>query len=368
MKKFALIISAVLILAACNTSTEGFTVNGTLSGEVKDSTKIFLRKTDSLNKLVEVDTTVIKDGKYEFTGIADSPEVYFVFVDQLPGNIPFILENGDITIKAQKDSLFFAKLSGTPQNEIFAGFLKETRERAQKGQSISVDIQRASAEKNQDKLIALRDEYFELQQEAKDFEADFIKKNPNALIAAFLIDRALSGKLLPENEVRELYEALTPEIKQTSIGKALKGKLDKTKSTSIGSKAPNFSAPTPEGEPLALNDVLGKVTIVDFWAAWCRPCRVENPNVVRIYNEYHDKGLNIMGVSLDRRAEDWKKAILDDGLTWNHVSNVDYFDEIARLYNVNAIPATFILDEKGVIVAKDLRGDALEEKIASMLQ
>jgi peroxiredoxin len=95
---------------------------------------------------------------------------------------------------------------------------------------------------------------------------------------------------------------------------------------------------------------------------------VENPNVVKIYNKYHEKGLNILGVSLDRRAEDWIKAIEEDGLTWNHVSNVQYFDEIAELYNVNAIPATFILDENGVIVAKNLRGEALEAKIGEMLQ
>jgi thiol-disulfide isomerase/thioredoxin len=114
--------------------------------------------------------------------------------------------------------------------------------------------------------------------------------------------------------------------------------------------------------------VLGKVTIVDFWAAWCKPCRAENPNVVQVYNKYHDKGLNILGVSLDRRAEDWTKAIEEDGLVWNHVSNIKYFDEIAELYNVRAIPATFILDENGVIIAKDLRGPALENKISELLQ
>ena len=165
-----------------------------------------------------------------------------------------------------------------------------------------------------------------------------------------------------------MYEALTPEIKETSAGKQIKTKLDNGAKTSIGSKAPNFSAPSPSGEEIALNEVLGKATILDFWAAWCKPCRAENPNVVRVYNQYKDKGLSILGVSLDRRAEDWKKAIQDDGLEWHHVSNVQYFDEIAALYNVTAIPATFILDENGVIVAKNLRGPALEAKISEMLQ
>ena len=119
---------------------------------------------------------------------------------------------------------------------------------------------------------------------------------------------------------------------------------------------------------MALADVLGKVTLIDFWAAWCKPCRAENPNVVSVYNKYHDKGLNIIGVSLDRTADAWKKAIEDDGLRWNHVSHVAYFnDPIAKLYNVNAIPAAFLLDENGVIIAKNLRGPALEEKVAELL-
>ena len=165
-----------------------------------------------------------------------------------------------------------------------------------------------------------------------------------------------------------MYDALTPDIRETTVGKRIKSKLEKNASTAIGNKAPNFSAPTPSGEELALNDVLGKATILDFWAAWCKPCRVENPNVVKLYNKYKEKGLSILGVSLDRRAEDWIKAIDDDGLEWHHVSNVRYFDEIAELYNVSAIPATFILDENGVIVAKNLRGPELEAKISELLQ
>ncbi|MEX0272741.1 MAG: peroxiredoxin family protein, partial [Flavobacteriaceae bacterium] len=142
----------------------------------------------------------------------------------------------------------------------------------------------------------------------------------------------------------------------------------RSKSTSIGSKAPEFSGPNPDGKQISLAEVKGKATLIDFWAAWCRPCRAENPNVVKVYNKYHDKGLNVIGVSLDRNAEAWKKAIADDGLEWNHVSHVAYFeDPIAKLYNIDAIPAAFLLDENGVIVAKNLRGPALEEKVSELL-
>jgi len=189
-----------------------------------------------------------------------------------------------------------------------------------------------------------------------------------------LIEQALVTKSVDTEEGRNLYDGLSEDIKKTTSAKkllkrfeAIEKQLEKEKSTDIGAKAPAFSAPTPTGEMLALNDVLGKVTIVDFWAAWCKPCRDENPNVVRIYNKYHSKGLNIIGVSLDRTAQDWNKAIADDGLTWQHVSNLPNGQEVAQLYNVKNIPTMFVLDENGIIVAKNLRGEALENKIAELL-
>jgi thiol-disulfide isomerase/thioredoxin len=114
---------------------------------------------------------------------------------------------------------------------------------------------------------------------------------------------------------------------------------------------------------------LGKVTIVDFWASWCGPCRAESPNVVKIYKEFHSKGLNIVGVSLDKDAAKWKKAIADDGLIWNHISNLKYWDEpIAKQYKVEGIPATFILDAEGNIIAQNLTGEELRSKIESLLK
>ncbi|WP_411030621.1 redoxin domain-containing protein [Spongiimicrobium sp. 3-5] len=368
MKRILLVLVAIIALTSCNSTPEGFSIAGTLSGDLEDGTLVFLKTTDGKNTLVEVDTATVAEGKFAFTGTATAPELHYLFVDKLRGNIPVVLENGEIKISAQKDSLGYAKIKGTVQNDLFATYLKDSRALSSKAQSINEDMRAASLARDTSSMTSLRDEYFELQEEAKNYELDYVKNNPNALISALIIDKVLTTKSLPENEVQEMFDALTQEIKDTQVGQDIKEKLEKSKSTAIGAKAPNFSAPTPTGENLALNEVLGKVTILDFWAAWCKPCRAENPNVVKVYNKYHDKGLNILGVSLDKRAEDWKKAIIDDGLVWNHVSNVDYFDEIASLYGVNAIPATFILDENGTIIAKNLRGPALEEKIAELLQ
>jgi thiol-disulfide isomerase/thioredoxin len=368
MKKYFFTALLFGILIACNTTPDGFKLEGTLSGEVENGTQVFLKKTDDANQLIEVDTTTIENGKYTFSGTSALPELHYLLINSMRGNIPVVLENGSIEVSAQKDSLAFAKMKGTLQNDLFADFLEESRSLARRARSMSDEMRNATAQQDTASMTSLRDEYFELQEEAKTFEVKFAKEHPEALISALIIEKSLATKGLPENEIKELYEALTPTIKETVVGQRIKDKLDKLENTSIGSKAPNFTAPTPTGDELALNDVLGKVTIVDFWAAWCKPCRAENPNVVQVYNKYHDKGLNILGVSLDRRAEDWTKAIEDDGLVWNHVSNIQYFDEIAELYNVKAIPATFILDENGVIIAKDLRGAALENKISELLQ
>jgi len=136
----------------------------------------------------------------------------------------------------------------------------------------------------------------------------------------------------------------------------------------VGQLAPEFEGPSPDGNSFALKSNLGKITIIDFWASWCRPCRVENPNLVQLYRKNRNKGLSIVGVSLDKDKNKWIKAIEDDGLTWSHVSNLQFWnDPIAKLYKVTAIPATFVLDENGVIIAKDLRGIELYNKVEELL-
>lgn len=368
MKKILILVSFIAILVACNSAPEGFVVNGVITGDLKDSTQVFLKKLDTKRQPVNVDTALVKNGEFTFKGVANDLELRFLFIDKAQGYITFISENGTIEIEAQKDSIGFATVKGTVQNDIYGDFNDEMRALTNKYTSISKDLQNASNSGDTATKEALNDELKELIEERKDFETSFIKENPNALISAFLLQNILGSKALPEEDIKSMFDAFTPEIKATQPGKEIQRILEKGKSVAIGTKAPNFSAPTPTGEKLALYDVLGKITIIDFWAAWCKPCRAENPNVVKLYNKYHEKGLNILGVSFDKTPGAWKKAIEDDGLIWDHVSNVQYFDEIAKLYNLNAIPATVILDEKGIILAKNLRGAALEEKIASLLQ
>lgn len=362
------IIALILAVASCNSNPDGYTIEGTVTGDLKDGTSVYLKKANEQNQPVDVDTAIVENGLFTFTGTTLSPELHYLFIDQTQGNIPLVLEQGSIEVSTHKDSLAYADVKGTQQNKLFADFLSSSRALSRRALSMNDDMREASVRRDTVVMNSLREEYFELQEEAKDFELNFAKENPDALISALIIDKLLSTGSIPVPEIKDLFEALTPEIKNTKVGERIKERLEKAENAAVGSRAPNFKAPTPTGEELALHDVLGKATILDFWAAWCKPCRAENPNVVRIYEKYRGQGLSILGVSLDRKAEDWKRAIEEDGLEWNHVSNVQYFDEIAELYNVNAIPATFVLDENGIIVAKNLRGAALEAKIGELLQ
>ena len=373
MKKIILSLNILIALVACNQAPEGYTIQGTLSGELENGTKVFLKKQGPNNQPMDVDTTEVIDGKFILTGQAGIPEVNYIFIDKLKSYTAIVIENGEIEITAHKDSLGLAKIKGTPQNDLFSKYITKAQSMSKQAIAIQSDMQAANG--NEAAMASLSDEMKDFQEEYKTFEMDFIKENPSALISVLLLDKGIATRAIKAEDVQGIFDSFTPEMKETAAAKkiseqldALKEKAKKDKATEVGAKAPEFTAPGVDGQQLALKDMLGKITLVDFWAAWCKPCRRENPNVVAVYKKYHAKGLNVVGVSLDRKAEDWKRAIADDGLTWNHVSHVQYFnDPIAKLYNVSAIPAAFLLDENGVIVAKNLRGPALEAKVAELL-
>ncbi|MDF0717387.1 TlpA disulfide reductase family protein [Muricauda sp. 334s03] len=370
MKRLFALSLGVLFLTSCNSDPKGYTLSGTITGESENGTQIFLKTTDSINQLVDIDTTTVENGLFSFSGDQAGPKMHYIFVDKVRGNVPVIVENATIEIEFQKDSIGFAKVKGTEQNDLFMDFLTESRKLSDRARTMQNDMRTAAQQRDTATVAALREEFIEFQEDAKNFNIDFAKNNPNAFVSVLVVANFLATKALPVEEISELYDGLSPDMKATEPGKKIGEQLENLKSTEIGAVAPDFSAPTPTGDVLALNDVTSKakLTLVDFWAAWCRPCRAENPNIVSVYKKYHEKGFDVLGVSLDNKAEHWTNAIESDGLEWNHISNLQRFqDPIARLYNINAIPAAFLLDENGVIVARDLRGPALEQKVAEIL-
>ena len=378
MKKIILIALTGLMIS-CNSSS--YKVSGEING-ITDGTKVFLEKQDKVTGVVAVDTVKIEKGKFTFKGESKEPEIHLIQVENVQGKVPFILENGNITIVINKDSIAKAKRSGTYNNDEFQSYnLKMTKIQESMQQKMTAfesqntaAMNAANEKKDTVTINNLRREYAKIQENfTTQFTTEnyaYIEKSPKSFISVLLIEGMLNEMAPKLDKIKKFYDSLDASLKETKPGKNIKTSLDATNKLAIGQKAPDFSAKNPEGKMVSLKESLGKVTIIDFWASWCAPCRAENPNLVALYNEFHEKGLNIIGVSLDREGEDlkWKEAIAKDKLAWAQISNLKFWDDpIALQYNVKSIPAAFLLDAKGNIIAKDLRGDALKAKVAELL-
>ncbi len=381
MKRILLLLTVCAVLFSCNKAgVNEYIISGTVKG-VADGKTVVLEKQDETGQLKPIDTVKIKDGKFTIKGSAKEPEIMLLQVEALQGKVPFILENGDIEVIVDKDSIQKTKLSGTFNNDVFSKFnidvvkfQKESQKKMMAFQNANMAKMKAAQEaKDTVTINKLMKEYQVLQKSGMDFYVKFAESNPKALLSALIVDSMLNDPSVDLARAKKIFASFSPELKKYKPGKSIQSKLDKiakpvAAAAEVGTIAPDFSAPNPEGKSISLKESLGKVTIIDFWASWCNPCRAENPNVVAIYNEFHAKGLNIISISLDKDAKKWKEAIAKDKLTWNQVSNLkDFQDPIAITYGVNAIPSTYILDSKGTIVAKDLRGAELKAKISALL-
>jgi peroxiredoxin len=381
MKRILLLLTVSAVLFSCNKAgVNEYIISGTVKG-VADGKTVILEKQDETGQLKPIDTVKIKDGKFTIKGSSKEPEIMLLQVEALQGKVPFILENGDIEVIVDKDSIQKSKLSGTFNNDVFSKFnvdvvkfQKDSQKKMTAFQNANMAKMKAAQEaKDTITINKLMKEYQVLQKAGMDFYVKFAESNPKALISALIVDSMLNDPSVDLVRAKKIFASFSPELKKYKPGKSIQSKLDKiakpiAAAAEVGTIAPDFSAPNPDGKSISLKESLGKVTIIDFWASWCNPCRAENPNVVALYNEFHSKGLNIIGVSLDKDAKKWKEAIAKDKLTWNQVSNLkDFEDPIAVTYGINAIPSTFILDAKGTIVAKDLRGAELKAKVAALL-
>jgi len=220
---------------------------------------------------------------------------------------------------------------------------------------------------NQPAFDSLLEAYYQLGDQQEELDSAYIAETPSSYATVL----ALRG-IFYNFDAKQLEAELTrldDPLKQMEEYKYMEGNLERMKAVDIGQQYTDFGLQTPEGEILKISDVHnGSVLLIDFWASWCGPCRQANPEVVEIYNQYHDAGFNIMGVSLDRDSASWVKAIADDQLTWSHISDLKYWSsEGAELYGVKAIPHTVLIDRNGIITARNLHGDELREAIESLL-
>ncbi len=362
MRKIFYVLAVLCFCTACQQKA-GYTINGKVDG-IADGDTVYLQ--DFMNRqLVKLDSAIVKNGTFKFTGNQESP--VYRYITYIKGDKQYVadlfLENGKINVKLGEET----SVGGTVNNDVYQkfsnDFIAAQKEMNDFYKAIQEDTT-LSDEQRQAKMNELEAK----EEKAMDMIYNTIEQNITNAVGIHLLPSYASA--FSEEKQQALVEKVPAEMVNDNI-KRIKDHLDLVAKTAVGQKFADFEMKTPEGNNVKLSDFVSKnkYTLVDFWASWCGPCRQEMPNVVEVYKIYKPKGFEIVGVSLDRDEESWKKGIAELNITWPQMSDVKYWDcEAAKLYGVNAIPATVLIDQEGTIVERNLRGEALKKRLAELFQ
>jgi len=342
--------------------------------------KIYLGYQVGSNKILDSAQSV--NGIFEFKGDLIYPSLAVLVIDFKgvgsekldlgagADKLVFYLDKGLINLKSP-DSAYKTEITGSPINDQYKKLQAIENDASIKTNNMMTEEVKAATDKSntaehqnqiQGKLKAIQTDYHNALK-------NFILTDPDSFLSLRALV-TLGGPSPNPNEMEPLLDGLSKDLRDSEIARTLRNQLEALKATANGAMAPDFEQTDTLGRPVRLSSFRGKNVLLDFWASWCGPCRQENPNVVKVYNEFKNKNFTIIGVSLDRQGGgfDWMNAIRKDHLDWTQLTDLKFWNNaVAQLYFVQAIPKNFLIDPTGKIIAQDLRGDDLESKLQEVL-
>lgn len=363
MKKIVYIIAGFLLLSAC-TSKPGYKLSGTIDGLASGDIVLLEQRIDK--EYVKIDSVISPDGTFDFSGSVEIPDVYYVSVPGRRGKAMIFLENNQVGFRADADTLWKPAVTGSAVHDEFETFQESINGMYVKARELYPSYQEAEKAGDEETMKRIENQIDAIENEVEEFQKVYLDENTTSFIAPYIVQNLHYGK--EADEIEALLAKLDPSLQGASLVGSISRRVEVLKRVAVGMPAPEFTQNDSLGKPVSLSSFRGKFLLIDFWAAWCPPCRAENPNLVNAYQKYKNRGFEVLGVSLDNSRDRWMKAVKDDGLGWTQVSDLKYWsNEVAALYGISSIPSNLLLDPDGVIIKKNLRGEDLHSALEELL-